>query len=94
MFGTHSRLSQWANASLLALLALTPLLPTTVQAAPLSSANVTKRAPTWPFPYGSTKVRGVNLGGWLVLEVGVSRRHAVMPLTFFSFAMFRIIFMK
>lgn len=22
------------------------------------------------FPYGSTKVRGVNLGGWLVLEVG------------------------
>lgn len=21
------------------------------------------------FPYGSTKVRGVNLGGWLVLEV-------------------------
>jgi hypothetical protein len=21
------------------------------------------------FPYGTTKVRGVNLGGWLVLEV-------------------------
>jgi len=21
------------------------------------------------FPYGSSKVRGVNLGGWLVLEV-------------------------
>jgi glucan 1,3-beta-glucosidase len=23
----------------------------------------------WGFPYGSKKVRGVNLGGWLVLEV-------------------------
>jgi hypothetical protein len=22
------------------------------------------------FPYGSRKVRGVNLGGWLLLEVG------------------------
>ncbi|KAG8784759.1 exo-1,3-beta-glucanase [Ceratobasidium sp. 428] len=36
------------------------------------SANVngthTKRAPALRFPYGSTKVRGVNLGGWLVLE--------------------------
>ncbi|PVF96087.1 putative EXG1-exo-beta-1,3-glucanase, major isoform [Serendipita vermifera] len=68
MFGTHSRLTQWANASLLALLAFTPLLSTTVQAAPVESANITKRAPAWPFPYGSTKVRGVNLGGWLVLE--------------------------
>lgn len=25
------------------------------------------------FPYGSQKVRGVNLGGWLVLEVRVNR---------------------
>lgn len=25
------------------------------------------------FPYGSEKIRGVNLGGWLVLEV--STRH-------------------
>ena len=24
---------------------------------------------TFGFPYGSQKVRGVNLGGWLVLEV-------------------------
>ena len=24
---------------------------------------------TFGFPYGTTKVRGVNLGGWLVLEV-------------------------
>lgn len=31
-------------------------------------ANITKRGPTWGFPYGSEKVRGVNLGGWLVLE--------------------------
>lgn len=35
-----------------------------------SAANGThtKRAPALRFPYGSTKVRGVNLGGWLVLE--------------------------
>jgi glucan 1,3-beta-glucosidase len=26
------------------------------------------------FPYGSEKVRGVNLGGWLVLEVSVMMR--------------------
>lgn len=26
-------------------------------------------AQTLGFPYGSEKVRGVNLGGWLVLEV-------------------------
>lgn len=25
--------------------------------------------PALRFPYGQTKVRGVNLGGWLVLEV-------------------------
>lgn len=31
-------------------------------------ANITKRAPAWGFPYGSEKIRGVNLGGWLVLE--------------------------
>lgn len=24
---------------------------------------------SYGFPYGSQKVRGVNLGGWLVLEV-------------------------
>ncbi len=28
----------------------------------------------WGFPYGSEKVRGVNLGGWLVLEVSWTRR--------------------
>ena len=39
----------------------------TVDAAPV--ADIMKRAPTWGFPYGSTKIRGVNLGGWLVLEV-------------------------
>ena len=52
---------------LLSTLGLVSVLPNTVQAAPLDSANVTKRAPTWGFPYGSTKVRGVNLGGWLAL---------------------------
>jgi glucan 1,3-beta-glucosidase len=50
-------------AVLLSFLAVIP----TVNAAPV--ANITKRAPAWGFPYGSTKVRGVNLGGWLVLEV-------------------------
>ena len=25
------------------------------------------------FPYGSQKVRGVNLGGWLVLEVHIAQ---------------------
>ena len=29
------------------------------------------------FPYGSTKVRGVNLGGWLVLEVRASRTLSI-----------------
>jgi len=28
----------------------------------------------WGFPYGSEKVRGVNLGGWLVLELSWTRR--------------------
>lgn len=28
------------------------------------------------FPYGSQKVRGVNLGGWLVLEVGKDPTHS------------------
>ena len=28
----------------------------------------------WGFPYGSEKIRGVNLGGWLVLEVSWTRR--------------------
>jgi len=28
------------------------------------------------FPYGHKKVRGVNLGGWLVLEVGC---HRIVP---------------
>ena len=35
----------------------------------LSSAH-SSYSYTWGFPYGSQKVRGVNLGGWLVLEVG------------------------
>lgn len=28
---------------------------------------------TYGFPYGSQKVRGVNLGGWLVLEVRTAK---------------------
>lgn len=37
----------------------------------------------WGFPYGQEKVRGVNLGGWLVLEVGIclfqNPSHEVHP---------------
>lgn len=60
---THFHLLFGQLAALLLSLAL---VPATVSAAP--TANITKRAPTWGFPYGSTKIRGVNLGGWLVLE--------------------------
>ncbi|KAA8904188.1 glycoside hydrolase superfamily [Sphaerosporella brunnea] len=42
------------------------LLSATAQAATVPYDVVRKRALT--FPYGSTKVRGVNLGGWFVLE--------------------------
>jgi hypothetical protein len=27
------------------------------------------------FPYGTEKVRGVNIGGWLVLEVSMNWQH-------------------
>ncbi|CAG7853839.1 Glucan 1,3-beta-glucosidase 2; AltName: Full=Exo-1,3-beta-glucanase 2; Flags: Precursor [Serendipita indica DSM 11827] len=64
MQSTYSRFT----VLLLSTLGLFSVLPGTAQAAPVDSANITKRAPTWGFPYGSTKVRGVNLGGWLVLE--------------------------
>ena len=37
----------------------------------------------WGFPYGQEKVRGVNLGGWLVLEVSIclfqNSSHEVHP---------------
>lgn len=36
----------------------------------LASAQNSFAALSFGFPYGTTKVRGVNLGGWLVLEVG------------------------
>ena len=32
----------------------------------------TTLALSYGFPYGSQKIRGVNLGGWLVLEVSAS----------------------
>ena len=51
---------------LLSLLAVAPLPATS---APVNATTLTKRGPTFGFPYGSQKVRGVNLGGWLVLEV-------------------------
>lgn len=30
------------------------------------------------FPYGSEKVRGVNLGGWLVLEVRLQLQPSIL----------------
>jgi len=42
---------------------------TVVTAALGLSALTSAFAVTPGFPYGSQKVRGVNLGGWLVLEV-------------------------
>jgi glucan 1,3-beta-glucosidase len=50
---------------LLSLLSLAAA-PTPTYVAP--AANITTPSP-WGFPYGSQKVRGVNLGGWLLLEV-------------------------
>ncbi|CAE7119219.1 unnamed protein product [Rhizoctonia solani] len=40
----------------------------TPESTSLANSTFTKRAPALRFPFGSTKVRGVNLGGWLVLE--------------------------
>jgi len=42
------------------------LLKVVIVGAAPSPDEIHKRTPT--FPYGSTKVRGVNLGGWFVLE--------------------------
>jgi len=64
MYQLFSRL--FPVLSLLALFAPLPAISAPV------SAGLAKRAPNWGFPYGSTKVRGVNLGGWLVLEVSSS----------------------
>lgn len=48
---------------MLSTLLLVPLLAT------LSFAEISQRSFSPGFPYGSQPVRGVNLGGWLVLEV-------------------------
>ncbi|CAE6442981.1 unnamed protein product [Rhizoctonia solani] len=40
----------------------------TAESTSAANSTITKRAPALRFPFGSTKVRGVNLGGWLVLE--------------------------
>ena len=39
------------------------------------------RAFTPGFPYGREKIRGVNLGGWLVLEVWPPLNRSIPPLT-------------
>lgn len=51
-----------------AALAATALLSSFSNAAPASLLTPFKRAGGLKFPFGSEKVRGVNLGGWLVLE--------------------------
>jgi hypothetical protein len=52
-----------------ALLGVLVVAASPVASTPVNATDLTKRASRWGFPYGSTKVRGVNLGGWLVLEV-------------------------
>ena len=49
----------------------------------LAALSIVRSVPNWNtelpfspgFPYGSQPVRGVNLGGWLVLEVRYSPSH-------------------
>jgi len=50
------------------LVAAAALLATFGDAAPAGMMSKIKRAGDLKFPFGDTKVRGVNLGGWLVLE--------------------------
>lgn len=49
--------------------------------APDAAVNITtehtKRA-SLRFPYGQTKVQGVNLGGWLVLEVRLVEMEQIL----------------
>lgn len=52
-------------------------LLTSVVAALAFAKSVYPFTPT--FPYGSEKVRGVNLGGWLVLEVCAQRCYKCPP---------------
>lgn len=55
----------------LGLLSISALLlaSTTVDAGVIrADANVSERGVNIGWPYGSSKIRGVNLGGWLVLE--------------------------
>lgn len=48
---------------------MSPFLPTLALVAVFFSSAL---ALSLGFPYGDDKVRGVNLGGWLVLEVRLS----------------------
>lgn len=41
--------------------------------ASLITLRVSAAALDYGFPYGQEKIRGVNLGGWLVLEVSLAR---------------------
>lgn len=50
------------------------LLRASLTALALVAFSSTASAINPGFPYGSTKVRGVNLGGWLVLEVRAAQR--------------------
>ena len=45
------------------------ILPRLVAAISVLSLLPVALSLSFGFPYGSQKVRGVNLGGWLVLEV-------------------------
>ncbi|KAE9403156.1 hypothetical protein BT96DRAFT_917767 [Gymnopus androsaceus JB14] len=50
------------------------MVPSILRSAIALSAVSLASAVSPGFPYGSEKVRGVNLGGWLVLEPGLRLR--------------------
>lgn len=57
-----------SKLSIAALAAAVALLAPCTKAAPTSMMSALKRDDSLRFGFGSTKVRGVNLGGWFVLE--------------------------
>lgn len=58
------RLSSFSLAAALLCASLANAAPTAFQG---PDENI-KRGPALKFPFGTEKVRGVNLGGWFVLE--------------------------
>ena len=65
-----------SNRLISSALYLLPLFVRISRAEPSVDLSVNAASFNPSFPYGSEKVRGVNLGGWLVLEV---RRNITTP---------------